>query len=119
MDSNGFYSFDKNALQQHALTDFVVLDENNTLQQPRAKFLALVGTGQNAGNPDSLNPYLDTMDGPFAGLNDYQLFDQARTTANNFGPINNNDIAFACPYLLAQTTLPQGSILNMFAPTPR
>jgi hypothetical protein len=116
MDSNGFYSFDQNALQQHAVTDFFVPDENNTLQQPPGNFFALVGTGQNAGSPDSLDPYLDTMNGPFAGLNDYQSFDQTRTTANNFGPINNNDITFGSPYSFARTTLPQGSVLNMFAP---
>jgi hypothetical protein len=116
MDSNGFYSFDQNALQKHALTDFFVPDENNSLQQPPGNFFALVGTGQSAGNPDSLDPYLDTMNGPFAGLNDYQSFDQTRTTANNLRPINDNGIAFGSPYSFAQTTLPQGSVFNMFAP---
>jgi hypothetical protein len=59
--------FDQNALQKHALTDFFVPDENNTLQLPPGNFFALVGTGQSAGNPDLLNPYLDIMNGPFAG----------------------------------------------------
>jgi hypothetical protein len=116
MDSNDFYSFDQNALQQHTVTDFFVPGENNTLQQPPANFFALVGTGQKAGNPDSLNLYLDTMNGPFAGLNEYQSFDQTRTTANNLGPTNNNDIAFGNLYPFARTTLAQGSVLNMFAP---
>jgi hypothetical protein len=46
----------------------------------------------------------------------YPSFDQARTTANNLRPINDNGIAFGSPYSFAQTTLPQGSVFNMFAP---
>jgi hypothetical protein len=45
-DSNGFSSFDQNALQKHALADLFVRDENNTLQPPPGNFFALVGTGQ-------------------------------------------------------------------------
>jgi len=119
MDSNGFYSFDQNALQQYAVTDFFVPSENNTLQQTPGEIFTLVGTSQNAGNPDSLNPYLDTTNGPFAGPNDYQSFHHTRTSANNFGTINNNDITFVCPYSFAPTTLPQGSVFNLFGPNTK
>ena len=118
MDFNGFYSVNQNALQQRALNDFFMPDGESNLQQPPANLFALEGTGENAGNPDSLYPYLGTMNGPFAGLTDYQSFDQPRTTGNNFGPITNRDNALGNPYSFVQTTLLQGSALNGFAPNP-
>jgi hypothetical protein len=116
MDSNGFYSVNQNALQQPALTDFFVPDEESNLQQPPANLFALDGTGGNAGNPDSLYPYLGTMNGPFADLTNYQSFDQTRTTGNNFGPINNEDIIFGSPFSFVQRTLLQGSLRSMYSP---
>jgi hypothetical protein len=116
MDSNGFYSVSQNALHQRALTDFFVPHEESNLQQPPANLFALDGTGGNAGNPDLLNPYLGTMNGSFAGLTDYQSFDQTRTTGNNFGPIINKGFDFGSPYYFIQTMLPQGFALNIFAP---
>jgi hypothetical protein len=115
MDSNGLYSVNQDALQRPTLTDFFVPDEESNLQQPPANLFALDGTGGNAGNPDSLYPYLGTMNGPFADLTDYQSFDQTRTTGNNFGPINEG-IAFGSPFSFVQRTLLQGSALNVFAP---
>ncbi len=55
------------------------------------------------------------MNGPLAGLTDYQSFHQTRTTSTNFAPLTSRDLAFGRPYSFVQTTPLQDSALNVFA----
>lgn len=117
MDSHGFYSVNQNALQQPALTDFFVPDEESNLQQPPANLFALDGTGGNAGNPDSLYPYLGTMNGPFADLTNFSVIRSNQNHWQQFWSNQQRGHHFWQPLFFRPEDAPARlSALNVFAP---